>query len=139
MRGSIEVASGNSERKLRNDRAFDVLAQSYDTQINPLLLLEKRYVERMLPEIAGRDVVGAYASADAFDANNAITPTAALAGMPVARRLRLRPPVLPRRGRRMRIGPMVELSRREEAAQPDRNRCFWCNATGCIAEEIAGG
>src|SRR5260370_35240268 len=59
MRGSIEVARGNSERKLRNDRAFDVLAQSYDKQINPLLLLEKRYVERMLPEIAGRDVVDA--------------------------------------------------------------------------------
>ncbi|MGD0098393.1 MAG: methyltransferase domain-containing protein [Terracidiphilus sp.] len=43
----------------RNDRRFDAWAESYDTQANPLLMLEKRYLETMLPEITGRDVLDA--------------------------------------------------------------------------------
>ena len=49
----------NSADASRNDGAFDAWAQSYDTENNPLLVLEQRYLARMLPEIAGRDVLDA--------------------------------------------------------------------------------
>jgi cytosine/adenosine deaminase-related metal-dependent hydrolase/SAM-dependent methyltransferase len=52
---SVEAARDNAARRLRNDSAFDALSRTYDTQVNPLLLLERRYVERMLPEVFGRD------------------------------------------------------------------------------------
>jgi cytosine/adenosine deaminase-related metal-dependent hydrolase/ubiquinone/menaquinone biosynthesis C-methylase UbiE len=45
--------------RLRNDRAFAVWAQSYDTQLNPLLMLEERYLKGMLPEVRGRNVLDA--------------------------------------------------------------------------------
>jgi cytosine/adenosine deaminase-related metal-dependent hydrolase/ubiquinone/menaquinone biosynthesis C-methylase UbiE len=56
MTRSIEAARDASARRQHNDRAFDALSRSYDTHINPLLLLEQRYVERMVPEMSGRDV-----------------------------------------------------------------------------------
>ena len=49
----------NSADASPNDGAFDAWAQSYDTENNPLLVLEQRYVTRMLPEVAGRDVLDA--------------------------------------------------------------------------------
>jgi cytosine/adenosine deaminase-related metal-dependent hydrolase/ubiquinone/menaquinone biosynthesis C-methylase UbiE len=55
----MEVARDESARKLRNDRAFDQLSRSYDTQVNPLLSLEQRYLELMIPDISGRDVCDA--------------------------------------------------------------------------------
>lgn len=44
---------------LRNGQAFAEWARSYDTQLNPLLALEERYLKRMLPDIRGRDVLDA--------------------------------------------------------------------------------
>jgi ubiquinone/menaquinone biosynthesis C-methylase UbiE len=55
----IEASRDESARKLRNDRAFDRLSSSYDTQENPLLLLEQRYLELMIPDISGLDVCDA--------------------------------------------------------------------------------
>lgn len=43
----------------RNRRAFDLWAPTYDKQANPLLLLEQRYMERLLPEICGKHVLDA--------------------------------------------------------------------------------
>jgi cytosine/adenosine deaminase-related metal-dependent hydrolase/ubiquinone/menaquinone biosynthesis C-methylase UbiE len=37
--------------------AFDIWAQVYDEQPNPLLLLEQRYLSQMLPDIGGLDVL----------------------------------------------------------------------------------
>jgi cytosine/adenosine deaminase-related metal-dependent hydrolase/ubiquinone/menaquinone biosynthesis C-methylase UbiE len=38
---------------------FDIWAQVYDEQPNPLLALEQRFLSRMLPDVAGLDVVDA--------------------------------------------------------------------------------
>jgi ubiquinone/menaquinone biosynthesis C-methylase UbiE len=56
---SIEAARDESSRRLRNDRAFDALSCSYDTHLNPMLLLEQRYLQLMIPDISGRDVCDA--------------------------------------------------------------------------------
>ena len=37
--------------------AYDRLACSYDSQPNPLLVLEERYLERLLPELENRDLL----------------------------------------------------------------------------------
>ena len=59
MSGASQMAIERSDRELRNTRAFDRLAESYDTYANPLLALEERYLRQMLPNIAGRDVLDA--------------------------------------------------------------------------------
>lgn len=59
MSRGVETIGNRSERVRLNARAFDALSRSYDGQINPLLTLEQRYLGRMLPEIAGRDVLDA--------------------------------------------------------------------------------
>ena len=59
MSPSIESARDESARSLRNDRAFDQLSSSYDAQVNPILLLEQRYLELMIPDITGRDICDA--------------------------------------------------------------------------------
>ena len=38
---------------------FDIWAQVYDEQPNPLLALEQRFLSRMLPDISGLDVLDA--------------------------------------------------------------------------------
>jgi cytosine/adenosine deaminase-related metal-dependent hydrolase/SAM-dependent methyltransferase len=48
-----------SEATLRKRRAFDAWAAVYDSQPNPLLTLEERYLKGLLPEIAGRSVLDA--------------------------------------------------------------------------------
>ena len=59
MTRSIEASRVESSRRLRNDRAFDALSCSYDTHLNPMLLLEQRYLQLMIPDISGRDVCDA--------------------------------------------------------------------------------
>jgi cytosine/adenosine deaminase-related metal-dependent hydrolase/ubiquinone/menaquinone biosynthesis C-methylase UbiE len=59
MSCASQVTRDRSEREVRNTRAFAVLAESYDTQVNPLLALEERYLRQMLPSIAGLDVLDA--------------------------------------------------------------------------------
>ncbi len=49
----------DSAKRSRNLRAFDRWSQSYDAQSNPLLTLEKRYLEELLPRVADRDVLDA--------------------------------------------------------------------------------
>ena len=39
--------------------AFDIWAQFYDEQPNPLLALERRFLSRMLPDVSGLDVLDA--------------------------------------------------------------------------------
>jgi cytosine/adenosine deaminase-related metal-dependent hydrolase/2-polyprenyl-3-methyl-5-hydroxy-6-metoxy-1,4-benzoquinol methylase len=56
---SIESTRVESARRLRNDRAFDELSSSYDTQVNPILLLEQRYLQLMIPNISGHDICDA--------------------------------------------------------------------------------
>jgi ubiquinone/menaquinone biosynthesis C-methylase UbiE len=56
---SIEAARDESARRQRNDRAFDQLSSTYDAQVNPILLLEQRYLELMIHHISGRDVCDA--------------------------------------------------------------------------------
>ncbi len=46
-------------RAAGNVASFDRWAQSYDVESNPLLKLEQRYLERLLPRVAGRDVLDA--------------------------------------------------------------------------------
>jgi ubiquinone/menaquinone biosynthesis C-methylase UbiE len=55
----MEAARDESARRQRNDCAFDLLSSSYDTQLNPILSLEKRYLELMIRDISGRDVCDA--------------------------------------------------------------------------------
>ena len=57
MRASAGPALRISSRA--NARAFEAWARSYDHDANPLVALEHRYVERLLPEISGRDVLDA--------------------------------------------------------------------------------
>jgi SAM-dependent methyltransferase len=59
MSRSAVNTGGPAETSLGNEPAFDAVSQAYDSQINPLLLLEQRFMERMLPEISGRDVLDA--------------------------------------------------------------------------------
>ncbi len=59
MSNPIELARNESARRLRNIRAFDELSCTYDTQVNPILLLEQRYLQLMIPDISGRDVCDA--------------------------------------------------------------------------------
>ncbi|MGB6689830.1 MAG: methyltransferase domain-containing protein [Terracidiphilus sp.] len=59
MSRPVEASEDRSERVRQNVRAFDLLSRSYDAQFNPLLTLEQRYLKRMLPKIAGRDVLDA--------------------------------------------------------------------------------
>ena len=59
MSRPIEAARDELARKLRNNRAFDELSSSYDTQENPLLSLEQRYLELMIPDISALDVCDA--------------------------------------------------------------------------------
>ena len=54
-----ELAAGGSQNRLGNDGAFAAWAQSYDTQLNPLLMLEERYLKQMLPQVKDRDVLDA--------------------------------------------------------------------------------
>jgi cytosine/adenosine deaminase-related metal-dependent hydrolase/ubiquinone/menaquinone biosynthesis C-methylase UbiE len=56
---AIEAAQDQSARRLRNDRAFDRLSSSYDTQVNPLLSLEQRYLSLLIPNISGLDICDA--------------------------------------------------------------------------------
>ena len=44
-------------QELQSSRAFDALAPSYDSLPNPLLALEQRYLERLLPSLHDRDVL----------------------------------------------------------------------------------
>lgn len=53
----IECLSCDATPAQRNRRAFNLWSHSYDTQMNPLLMLEERYLTPMLPEIDGRDVM----------------------------------------------------------------------------------
>jgi cytosine/adenosine deaminase-related metal-dependent hydrolase/ubiquinone/menaquinone biosynthesis C-methylase UbiE len=55
----IEAAPDQSARRLRNDRAFDRLSSSYDKQANPIVSLEQRYLELLIPDISGLDICDA--------------------------------------------------------------------------------
>lgn len=59
MRAAANFARIEAGHTLRNGQAFDAWASTYDLQPNPLLMLEERYLRRMLPDIAGRDVLDA--------------------------------------------------------------------------------
>ena len=59
MSRGVETVAARSDQSRLNARAFDALSRSYDGQINPILTLEQRHLERMLPEISGRDVLDA--------------------------------------------------------------------------------
>ncbi|HKO20751.1 MAG TPA: methyltransferase domain-containing protein [Acidobacteriaceae bacterium] len=59
MRAAANFARIEASHTLRNRQAFDAWASTYDLQPNPLLMLEERYLRRMLPGIAGRDVLDA--------------------------------------------------------------------------------
>jgi ubiquinone/menaquinone biosynthesis C-methylase UbiE len=56
---SIEAVRDESARRLRNDRAFDQLSSSYDAQVNPILSLQQRYLQLMIPDVSGLDVCDA--------------------------------------------------------------------------------
>lgn len=53
----IDCLPGPPNPTLRNRRAFNLWSRSYDTQLNPLLMLEERYLAPLLPEVEGRDVL----------------------------------------------------------------------------------
>lgn len=57
MSSPAQFAGSASEQKLESSRAFDKLAQGYDAQLNPLLALEQRYLERLLPSLSDRNVL----------------------------------------------------------------------------------
>lgn len=57
MRYGTRFAPKRRGSTLPNHEAFAVWATCYDTQPNPLLMLEERYLKRLLPEIGGRDVL----------------------------------------------------------------------------------
>lgn len=59
MSRPIEAAPDQSARRLRNHRAFDQLSSSYDKQVNPILSLEQRYLELLIPNLSGLDVCDA--------------------------------------------------------------------------------
>lgn len=57
MSHPTQFVASASEQKLESCRAFDGLAESYDAQLNPLLALEQRYLERLLPHLDDRNVL----------------------------------------------------------------------------------
>jgi len=57
MSQTAQSIKAGSAKDLRDNCLFDACAQSYDSQPNPLLMLERRYLATMLPEISGRDVL----------------------------------------------------------------------------------
>ena len=59
MNSVCDIPQDPSEREEGNRSAFGALSGSYDTQINPLLTLEERYLDRVLPRIAGLGVLDA--------------------------------------------------------------------------------
>ena len=59
MSRRIEDIGDPRELEERNARSFAAWANTYDSQPNPLLSLEGRYLERMLPDLAGHDVLDA--------------------------------------------------------------------------------
>ena len=59
MRSPRQPSGIVPEAASRRRRAFDTWAAVYDSQPNPLLILEERYLKRLLPAIAGRNVLDA--------------------------------------------------------------------------------
>lgn len=57
MSNTVESAMRVSRQA--NARAFDAWSRSYDRDANPLLMLEERYLETLLPDISGRAVLDA--------------------------------------------------------------------------------
>ena len=56
-RESVKSSVAESSIESRNTAAFDAWAQVYDTQANPLLVLEERFLRRLLPDIDGKDIL----------------------------------------------------------------------------------
>ena len=56
---SKPVAPAADVQSKANGRAFNAWSRSYDNQANPLIMLEQRYLEKLLPVISGRDVLDA--------------------------------------------------------------------------------
>ncbi|QHS51755.1 methyltransferase domain-containing protein [Edaphobacter sp. 12200R-103] len=52
-------APTNSTAQLDNSAAFAAWAEVYDTQLNPMLALEERYLNCVLPSVDGKDVLDA--------------------------------------------------------------------------------
>jgi cytosine/adenosine deaminase-related metal-dependent hydrolase/ubiquinone/menaquinone biosynthesis C-methylase UbiE len=59
MSSLSEKTSESLDQEAENLRAFDTISGSYDTDINPLLALEERYLRPMLPPVTGIDVLDA--------------------------------------------------------------------------------
>lgn len=57
MSGSAKVVNSRVKGPRTNAEAFAAWADVYDTQQNPLLTLEERYLSNLLPEIQGKDVL----------------------------------------------------------------------------------
>ena len=57
MKPSSDSSAGAPEAASCNRRAFDAWAPVYDAQANPLLTVEERSLNRLLPAIAGRRVL----------------------------------------------------------------------------------
>lgn len=57
MSHPTQFVGSATEQKLESSCAFDKLAQTYDAQLNPLLALEQRYLERLLPHLGDRNVL----------------------------------------------------------------------------------
>ena len=57
MTNASQFAAPEIEQNLETRSVFDDIAQSYDVIPNPLLALEQRYLERLLPDLSARDVV----------------------------------------------------------------------------------
>jgi cytosine/adenosine deaminase-related metal-dependent hydrolase/ubiquinone/menaquinone biosynthesis C-methylase UbiE len=53
----VKSSVAESSIESRNTAAFDAWAQVYDTQANPLLVLEERFLRRLLPDIDGKDIL----------------------------------------------------------------------------------
>ncbi len=59
MKPAEEFTETRTAEAPANERAFATWASSYDAQLSPLLMLEERYLTRVLPNVAGRDVLDA--------------------------------------------------------------------------------
>jgi ubiquinone/menaquinone biosynthesis C-methylase UbiE len=46
-------------RTLNNNRSFDIWAETYDTQLNPLVMLEERHLKQLFLEVSNRRVLDA--------------------------------------------------------------------------------